>query len=65
MFNTHLPQIHLSGRLYLAERIYHASIRKVREEHGNAGISILIVLGQTAMFTLAFYVIFQFFQFAP
>ena len=57
MFNTSLPQTRLSAALYLAERIYHASVHKVREKYGNAVISILIAVGQTAMFTLAFYVI--------
>ena len=58
MFNTSLRQTHLSAALYLAERTYHISVRKVRKKHGNAVISILTGVGQTHTFTLAFYVIF-------
>ena len=61
MFNTSLRQTHLSAALYLAERTYHISVRKVRKvrkKHGNAVISILTGVGQTDTFTLAFYVIF-------
>ena len=58
MFNTSLRQTHLSAALYLAERTYHISVRKVRKKHGNAVISILTGVGQTDAFTLAFYVIF-------
>ena len=58
MFNTPHLQTHLSATLYLAVLIYHASVRKAREKYGNAVISILIAVGQTAMFALAFYVMF-------
>ena len=58
MFNTSLRQTHLSAALYLAERTYHISVRKVRKKHGNAVISVLTGVGQTDTFTLAFYVIY-------
>ena len=58
MFQTSSPQSRLGAAIYLTERIYHASVRKVRQKHGNAMLSILVTIGQTALFTLAFYVMF-------
>ena len=58
VFQTSSPQSRLGAAIYLTERIYHASVRKVRQKHGNAMLSILVTIGQTALFTLAFYVMF-------
>jgi hypothetical protein len=53
-----LPQNRLSSALYLAERIYYATVREVRKKYGNSIISILIAVARTAVFTLPFYVMF-------
>ena len=58
MFQTSSQQSRFGATIYLAERIYHASVRKVLEKHGNALLSILVTIGQTALFTLAFYLMF-------
>ena len=58
VFQTSSRQSRFGATIYLAERIYHASVRKVREKHGNALLSILVTIGQTALFTLAFYLMF-------
>ena len=58
MFQTSSPESCLGAAIYLSERIYHASVRKVRQKHGNALLSILVTIGQTALFTLAFYIMF-------
>ena len=58
MFQTSSPESRLGAAIYLSERIYHASVRKVRQKHGNALLSILVTIGQTALFTLAFYIMF-------
>ena len=54
VFQTSSPESRLGAAIYLSERIYHASVRKVRQKHGNALLSILVTIGQTALFTLAF-----------
>ena len=58
MFQTSSPESRLGAAIYLSERIYHVSVRKVRQKHGNALLSILVTIGQTALFTLAFYIMF-------
>jgi hypothetical protein len=58
VFQTSSPESRLGAAIYLSERIYHASVRKVRQKHGNALLSILVTIGQTALFTLAFYIMF-------
>ena len=52
VFQTSSPESRLGAAIYLSERIYHASVRKVRQKHGNALLSILVTIGQTALFTL-------------
>ena len=58
MFQTSSRQSRFGATIHLAERVYHASVRKVLEKHGNALLSILVTIGQTALFTLAFYLMF-------
>jgi len=58
VFQTSSPESRLGAAIYLSERIYHASVRKVRQKHGNALLSILVTIGQTALLTLAFYIMF-------
>ena len=58
VFQTSSRQSRFGATIHLAERIYHASVCKVLEKHGNALLSILVTIGQTALFTLAFYLMF-------
>lgn len=43
----------------LLELIYHATVRNVRQSHGNAIIGLIMNLMQTVIFLMAFYVMFS------
>lgn len=58
MFQVSKPKSTVSLALSTVEVTYHATARKVREKHGNAVLSILISVVQSALFVAAFYAIF-------
>ncbi|MFD1195199.1 ABC transporter permease [Seohaeicola saemankumensis] len=59
MFQTsNFRQSGLGAALTIAELIYHSVVRSIRKSHGNAVLSILVNMLQTALFVLAFYVMF-------
>lgn len=43
----------------LLERIYHATVRNVRQTHGNAFMALMLNILQTVVFVMAFYVLFS------
>lgn len=59
MFQTSAPRSRLGSAIYIAELIYHNSVRSVRKAHGNAFMAILMNMLQTIVFVMAFYVMFQ------
>ncbi|KMK65533.1 ABC transporter permease [Puniceibacterium sp. IMCC21224] len=59
MFQSSAPRTRIGSALYICELIYHNSVRSVRKTHGNAVMSILMNMLQTAIFVLAFYFMFM------
>ncbi|MGH1411984.1 MAG: ABC transporter permease [Pelagimonas sp.] len=59
MFQITTPRSRLSSAIYIAELIYHNSVRSVRKSHGNAFMAIFMNMLQTVVFVMAFYVMFQ------
>ncbi|MCR8548751.1 ABC transporter permease [Salipiger sp. P9] len=59
MFQTTKPRSRLGSALYIAELIYHNSVRAVRKSHGNAFMALFMNMLQTIIFVLAFYFMFQ------
>ena len=58
MFQTTVPRTRLASAVYIAELIYHNSVRAVRKTHGNAFMAIFMNMLQTLIFVLTFYVMF-------
>ena len=58
MFQTTVPRSRLGTAIYIAELIYHNSVRAVRKTHGNAFLAIFMNMLQTIIFVLAFYFMF-------
>lgn len=52
-------QLHARPALRMADLIYHATVRHVRRDHGNAMIGLLLNIMQTVVFVLAFYFMFS------
>ncbi len=59
MFQMTTPRSRLGSAIYIAELIYHNSVRSVRKSHGNAFMAIFMNMLQTIVFVMAFYVMFQ------
>lgn len=59
MFQISAPRSRFGSAIYIAELIYHNSVRSVRKSHGNAMMAILMNMLQTIVFVMAFYVMFQ------
>lgn len=59
MFETTKPRSRLASAVYIAELIYHNSVRSVRKAHGNAFMAIFMNMLQTIIFVLAFYFMFM------
>lgn len=59
MFTARKPQTRTQSALRLAELIYHATVRSLRQTHGNAVMGLLMNMMQTIVFVLAFYVMFS------
>ncbi len=59
MFEQQAPRTRLGSAIFICELIYHNSVRSVRKTHGNAVMSILMNMLQTAIFVLAFYFMFM------
>ena len=58
MFETAKPRSRLGSAVYIAELIYHNSVRSVRKTHNNAFMAIFMNMLQTIIFVLAFYFMF-------
>ncbi len=58
MFEAAAPRTRTQGAIAILELIYHATVRQVRQSHRNALIGILMSVLQTAVFVIAFYVMF-------
>jgi ABC-type polysaccharide/polyol phosphate export permease len=58
MFESRKPRTRIGSAIFIAELIYHNSVRSVRKSHGNAIIAILMNMLQTIIFVLAFYFMF-------
>jgi ABC-type polysaccharide/polyol phosphate export permease len=59
MFEKTGPKNSLQSALTIFELVYHSIVRKVRKTHGNAMMSILLNMMQTAIFVLVFYLMFS------
>lgn len=59
MFQVTSPRSRLGSAIYIAELIYHNSVRAVRKSHGNAFMAIFMNMLQTIVFVMAFYVMFM------
>lgn len=59
MFQQQTTQTGFGSAIRLMELIYHATVRNVRQSHGNALIGLFMNLLQTIIFVMAFYVMFS------
>ncbi|MBV2359631.1 ABC transporter permease [Thalassococcus sp. CAU 1522] len=59
MFQTHAKRTRLGSALYIAELVYHNTVRSVRKAHGNAFMAIFMNMLQTIIFVMAFFFMFQ------
>lgn len=59
MFEPTRPKNNLMGGMHLLSLIYHATIRNVRQNHGNAIIGLIMSIMQTVVFVVAFYFMFS------
>lgn len=58
MFHNVQPRSTLQSVISLAEVTYHATVRNVRQKHGNAFMAIFMNMLTAVMFVLAFFVMF-------
>ena len=58
MFEQSGPKTSFQSAITIAELVYHSIVRSVRKTHGNAVMSILLNMMQTAIFVLAFFLMF-------
>ena len=58
MFDAAIPRTRTQSAIAILELIYHATVRQVRQSHRNALIGILLNMLQTAVFVVAFYLMF-------
>ncbi|MFY0595040.1 MAG: ABC transporter permease [Cognatishimia sp.] len=59
MFEKTGPKTSLQSVFAISELVYHSIVRKVRKKHGNALMSILLNMMQTAILVLVFYLMFS------
>jgi len=59
MFVAERRTSRLTGAATLIDLVYHGTVRSVRRTHGNAMIGLLLNIGQTALFVLVFWVMFE------
>ncbi len=59
MFQQAGPKTTIQSAMTIFELVYHSIVRKVRKTHGNAVMSILLNMMQTAIFVLVFFVMFS------
>lgn len=59
MFEKQTPRSPYGSALVMLELIFHATVRQVRKNHGNAIIGLLLNMLQTIVFVAAFYFMFQ------
>ena len=59
MFQASKPQSTTGSALRLSGLIYHATVRSLRKNHGNAIVGLLMNMLQTIIFILAFFVMFS------
>ena len=59
MFQATRPPGKTRSAFRLADLIYHATVRHLRRDHGNAVIGLALNIMQTVVFVLAFYVMFS------
>ncbi|MEL6204244.1 MAG: ABC transporter permease [Pseudomonadota bacterium] len=59
MFEARKPKSRTRGAFQLVELIYHATVRNVRKDHGNAVMGLLLNILQTVIFVMAFYFMFS------
>ncbi|SNT24596.1 ABC transporter permease [Tropicimonas sediminicola] len=58
MFQATEPRSQTASALRLAGLIYHATVRHLRKDHGNALIGLIMNMMQTVIFVMAFYLMF-------
>lgn len=59
MFQASKPRTNTASAIRLGELIYHATVRNLRKNHGNAVIGLLMNMMQTVVFVIAFYILFS------
>ncbi len=59
MFQHKTNQSGFSSGIRLLELIYHATVRSVRQSHGNAFVGLFMNILQTVIFVMAFYIMFS------
>ncbi|SHG97391.1 ABC transporter permease [Cognatishimia maritima] len=59
MFQQSGPKTTMQSAITIFELVYHSMVRNVRKTHGNAMMSILLNMMQTAIFVLAFFFMFS------
>lgn len=59
MFEKQTPRTPYGSAMAMLELIYHATVRQVRKNHGNALVGLLLNVFQTVLFVAAFYVMFS------
>jgi ABC-type polysaccharide/polyol phosphate export permease len=58
MFQAQARQSMVGSAFGMLELIYHSTVREVRKSHQNALVGLLLAISQTAIFVLAFYLMF-------
>lgn len=59
MFHTERPKSRLRSALTLLDLIYHATVRNIRQGHGNAVIALVLNIVTAVIIVMAFYVMFS------
>lgn len=59
MFVERRRDTRLTGAMHLLEVMFHATVRKIRQNHGNAVIGLALNILQTLVLVMAFYVLFK------
>jgi len=59
MFEAQVKTNKVASAAWLAELIYHSTVRELRKSHGNAVIGLLMNILQAMLFVLVFYVMFN------
>ncbi len=59
MFQATKTKSNTHSAFRLAELIYHATVRQLRKDHGNAMVGLLMNMMQTVVFVMAFFVMFS------